>query len=79
MTSKEIATYTVADIERNCDTALGYGSWERTAIQMISYAFSAARSNRNMVTAVADEIIKYSYASHANVSYSRGVCFGFYI
>lgn len=62
MTSKEIAMGTVHDIVCCRDTALGYGYWQTIAEQHVSSAFSAARANRKMVTAVADEIIKCSFS-----------------
>lgn len=62
MTSKEIAMSTVRDIARSCDTALGYGAWQYQAEQYVGSAFSAARANRKMVTAVADEIVKCAFS-----------------
>lgn len=63
MTSKEIAMGAIQDITCTCNTALGYWAWQRKAEQMVSSAFSAARNNRKMVTAVADEIVKQSFAT----------------
>ena len=62
MTSKEIAMGVARDIARTCNTALGYGAWQYQAEQVVGSAFSAARDHRKSVTAVADEIIKCSFA-----------------
>ncbi len=62
MTSKEIAMAAVQEIARDCDTALGYGSWQYKAEQAVCDAFHIARANRKMVTAVADEIVKCAFS-----------------
>lgn len=62
MTSKEIALNAVQEITHNCDTALGYGTWQHKAESAVCDAFHIARANRKMVTAVADEIVKCAFS-----------------
>lgn len=72
MTSKEIALNAVQDIAHNCNTALGYGAWQNTAENAVANAFSAARDNRKSITAVANEIVKYS--ASMSIRFSDCMC-----
>lgn len=62
MTSKELAMNTLADINRNCDTALGYWSWQDRAEEAVNSAFQAARDYRKSITAVAKELVTSAYS-----------------